>query len=478
MKSMNFDKKKFFLWILYIGYLSLIVFLFFHHENWRDEAQAYLLCRDMNLKEILFNAHYEGHPIAYYVFLYPLVNLGFGPKSVNYLSIFFMACAMYLVLFRSKLNDIQKMCLLFSYPVIYEYSVVGRSYAFLFFLLVLFGFYYPKRKEMPILFSILLGVLLNAHLFMTGLVGIVSLSFYGSEWFHRKENDPNTNRRIFIGFCIFFLMGLLFVLQFYPVLFHNDGMSLNHQFNFVHFIMLIFMNLFLNHCNIVILGFILSMIASLVLFFQLSKSQKKRLLLYFLYCVFVSFIMEVIWGVPSLYHVALTYVVFFSCLLSMGEEISHNKVITACLVVISCLSLGACWTAITYDLKHPYSNAKEVATYMNQNLDSNKLVVCFYDYLCSSLAPYSDFTYYSFTEEKPITYVVWNQEREERSFDKLVRAFQKEKNFYFIYRNEENETKLNIESLEERFPMKKIYESPESSFANEDFIIYEVGDDV
>ena len=60
--------KKIVSWIIFALFLVITFILSLYHENWRDEAQAYLLCRDMNLLEIFKNVHYEGHPILYYLF--------------------------------------------------------------------------------------------------------------------------------------------------------------------------------------------------------------------------------------------------------------------------------------------------------------------------------------------------------------------------------------------------------------------------
>ena len=127
-------RKKILFTIIFLAFLAGLIIMSFYHENWRDEAQAFLLCRDMNFFDFFKNIHYEGHPIFYYLFLFPLVKLGFGPKSVNILSFVFMSIAVYLIIFKTDLKSWKKIVLILNYPVLYEFSVIGRSYSLVFLL--------------------------------------------------------------------------------------------------------------------------------------------------------------------------------------------------------------------------------------------------------------------------------------------------------------------------------------------------------
>ena len=43
-----------------------------HHELWRDEAQAWLIARDVPLSRLFAELHYEGHPALWFLLLKPL----------------------------------------------------------------------------------------------------------------------------------------------------------------------------------------------------------------------------------------------------------------------------------------------------------------------------------------------------------------------------------------------------------------------
>ena len=68
------------------------------HENWRDEAQAWLLARDLSIPELFEQMSYEGHPCLWHLLLMPLVRLGLPYISMNILSLLIMAAAVALFL--------------------------------------------------------------------------------------------------------------------------------------------------------------------------------------------------------------------------------------------------------------------------------------------------------------------------------------------------------------------------------------------
>ena len=159
-------------------YLILILCMFCFHENWRDEVQAYLLCRHMNFLELLKNVHYEGHPFFYYIILYPFVKMGFGLKIVNIISLVLISLSAYLIIYKTKLKDIYKISIVFSYPFLYEYSIVGRSYALIVLLITLLAILWEHKKDNAILIGLLIGLLLNTHIFMGEFCLLLFIVFY------------------------------------------------------------------------------------------------------------------------------------------------------------------------------------------------------------------------------------------------------------------------------------------------------------
>ena len=68
MKNWIKDHKEFIVFLLYAG---LTFSLLFFHENWRDEAQAWLIARDCTIPELIDEMKYEGHFLVWYLILMP-----------------------------------------------------------------------------------------------------------------------------------------------------------------------------------------------------------------------------------------------------------------------------------------------------------------------------------------------------------------------------------------------------------------------
>ena len=63
--------------IMTIYALSSFLLLVFH-ESWRDEAQAWLIARDLNFFEIIKQLKYEGHFLLWFVILMKQLKLSVG----------------------------------------------------------------------------------------------------------------------------------------------------------------------------------------------------------------------------------------------------------------------------------------------------------------------------------------------------------------------------------------------------------------
>lgn len=468
---MSFIKKNKFLILLFVLYLCCIAILFHFHENWRDEAQAYLICRDMNLGEIFRNAYLEGHPILYYLCLYPFVQLGIGPKIVNFFSFFCMSIAAYLILFHSKLNIIQKVSILISYPTLYEYSVIGRSYSLAFLLLVIVGLLYEKKEESPILFGLVLGLLLNTHLMLAFFSCGLALLFYGKEFL---SHHFQVNKKIWISFFSFLFFCILLFLQFYPLLLANDSFGLDRNLSFSSFFSVLAAMTFGFSGNINLISFFVSVVVLVYVFLLIF--QQNKILLFFLLMnyLFMGFLIFYVFGAQSLHHVELGYCIFVSVILMLGEKILHKKM-TVLLIFMSLLSLPTVIRASSFDISYPYSNGEEASNYILENIDEDAVFLCKTDSLCSTLVSYVSNRFYHTNSERYFTYVVWTTDRERPTNFKHMQDFiNSHKSVYYIYTGYYKEDDLLLKKLKENYSLKKKYQSKIKSFSLENYTIYEI----
>jgi len=148
------------------------------HEPWRDEAQAWLLVRDLNLAGLFKTLPSEGHPPLWYLLIMPLAKCSLPYISQNYLAAIIMIATVYILIFKTKLPDLLKLALPFSYFFFYEYAVLARSYCLVAFFITLIIWLYPKRFEKPWLFAACVIGLFNTHMLTFGFATALTVLFY------------------------------------------------------------------------------------------------------------------------------------------------------------------------------------------------------------------------------------------------------------------------------------------------------------
>jgi hypothetical protein len=120
------------------AYCTVILVGITHHEPWADEAQAWLLARDLGYRYLVFHQlAYEGHPPLWFTILWvanhwlhlPYASLGWiaGPCAVAGCWFF----ARY-----SPFPAVMRVLLPFTYFIAFQYAIVARPYV----LLPLFAF--------------------------------------------------------------------------------------------------------------------------------------------------------------------------------------------------------------------------------------------------------------------------------------------------------------------------------------------------
>ncbi len=165
--------KKYWLEFLALVLYAVLIFIgIFHHEVWRDEAQAWLIARDLNPLQILNQMHYEGSPALWHLFNYPLAHFGLPIFSMQLLNGLFSLVAAGLILFFSPWPRPLKLAVIFSYYFIYEYPVIARSYMLAVLILFSLAAMYKKRFDRPFLYAIFIFLLSNTivHFYLPAIV--------------------------------------------------------------------------------------------------------------------------------------------------------------------------------------------------------------------------------------------------------------------------------------------------------------------
>ena len=145
------------------------------HELWRDEANVWLMARELSPIQLLGELKYQGHPCLWYLLIMPFAKLGFPFKTMSVVSFLIMAVGAVIFIFKAPFHIITKIVCLFSPIFSYFYPVVARNYCLIALFLILLAHYYPERNEKPWFYGLLLGLLVQADTIALATAGLISL---------------------------------------------------------------------------------------------------------------------------------------------------------------------------------------------------------------------------------------------------------------------------------------------------------------
>lgn len=200
-------------WSCFILYSLLLSVGIAHHERWFDEAQAWLLARDLSFWDLMTkHLRYEGTPGLWHALLFLAQRLGAPYAFLSVLGGLAAGLGAFLLLRYSPFPLVLRCLLPFTFFLSYQYAVVARSYNLLPPLLFLIAILYPTRREHPIRMSVCWIAL--SHVSIHGLLiasALVAHEVFG--WF-RARKRPSLG--LIAALLLFAASALLIVWQLIP----------------------------------------------------------------------------------------------------------------------------------------------------------------------------------------------------------------------------------------------------------------------
>lgn len=153
---------------LFVALLAFNVWRTLHHAMWRDEMQVFLLgAYSPSLVELFRNLEYETHPDLWHLLVWIGARVYAHPLSMQVIHVL-LATGVWLLVWRaSPFRPVEKVLLLLSYFLFWEYFVISRNYV----LVALAGFALAAvRSRWPqrvLLSFALAGVLANTMILGT-----------------------------------------------------------------------------------------------------------------------------------------------------------------------------------------------------------------------------------------------------------------------------------------------------------------------
>lgn len=498
MKNWIKDHKECIVFLLYAG---LTFSLLFFHENWRDEAQSWLIARDCTIPQLIDAMKYEGHFLVWYLILMPFAKAGFPYFTTNIISWFITCTAVWLLLRKAPFSFNIKQLLIFTFPLLYLYPVISRCYCLIPLAIVLMGITYKDRKENPLRYFLSIVFLLNTHVIMAGMVAVVGIDYLLELYRRWKDLSEQEKQKAIVSIIIAVFLMLISIYPLLGCLTTNKeiqtGGNLSVQISqaVFHYPFELLKGVF----YIVVLndGFyrLFLAITIIVLSFELRNNPlicfKIYLCIVWQCLIYASKISLTFQRLSTV----LFIIIFFKWIntdkvLNVKYNVStFQKIIRRmCLIVLLMINIaGGLAYLQAFELQGKYSNAYEMAHYVNENLDSNSIVLSGSRVeFISSIIPYvkHDIKFYHVPGKRYFSYAIWDNENKRnmtlQDIKELPTVFHNGEKLYYIfcsgkqyYLNNGKENDVFDELLKENV-LEKLYSTHDESLSLENYTIYKV----
>ena len=188
--------------IFFAIYLIITFVALQFHENWEDEAQAWLTARDCSLPELVARMKFEGHFLPWYLLLFPFAKLGLPFETINYISWFITAVSAWLILKHLPLKLYQRIIFIFTLPMIYFFPVVARCYCLLPLAVILLIMFHQERYQKPFRYCLALALAALVHTHCLMFAFIVGIDFVWGWFKQHKKFSKTQNRRLLLATLI------------------------------------------------------------------------------------------------------------------------------------------------------------------------------------------------------------------------------------------------------------------------------------
>lgn len=479
---------------VFLGYLVFNGILLARHELWRDEANVWLIARELSPLELLREIRYQGHPCLWYLLVMPFAKAGLPFRTISYISYLIMAVTAGCFLFKAPLNRIVKAVAVFSPIFTYYYAEFARNYCLIALLLILLAMCYPKRNEKCIQYGLLLGLLVQSDAVILMAAGMISLMWLCENiwrWIKEKNAAPFLNmlKGIWIPlFSFFFLIAQLYHVSDSPVFQINSygiGELLREAGNYSLYILTrltgrgkLFCQIFL-----ILFGMLLLGISIRLKDFWAAAVMAGAYL-------FEAFFSVIVYQLHIWHFIALCFVLLWMVWVlyfQKEEKEISGKAAGAALLGIQILTviLSVCmfwrWndkeesSSLANALWGSYSDGVYAAEYIKENIPSDALMISVNVPYASTVVAYlPEYSFYFAGNGQEETYADWSESQESRiSFEELriwaETNFPGESEFYLL--DSGDSCLIEADRLKE---CEILYQTSEKTARGEEYTVYRV----
>jgi hypothetical protein len=423
--------------------IALVGITILRHELWRDELQAWQIARASHgFHDLLHNTRYEGHPFVWFGLLYPLAHGHPGPGAMQLLQFFIASVTISVAVWRAPFTLLQKLLMVFGYFVLYEYGVLTRSYGLGAMLLVItlaIAALPGPRRWLPI--GAILGVVALTSAF-GAVVAVAVMAGLGVDEVLRRRNETGSGaeRRVIV-------VGSALTLTALVVAYIQAGRTPRNTGNYSHWHITFDVGLAASSVSAVwralvpipalkhsywntnilsaraaVVGVLGLMLFAMVAWF--FRDRPGALVVWVAGVVLVvGFLYARIGTATASRHIGHIFLCLFAAMwLAPGMERrvgaakqtafvdyahARSRAWTAMLVV----QVVAGVFAVGLDLAYPFSNGRDVASFIRREHLQHLEIIGLPDTAASTVAGYLDRPIYYLAGARDGTYVVWDTAR-------------------------------------------------------------------
>lgn len=463
-------------------YTLIGIRLLFIHEPWRDEAQAWLISRDLSFIGIFKQMYYEGHPCLWHLILAPFSKLGFPYFTVNIISYVITWFTALLILKKAPFNKIAKIIIIFSLPFMYNYSVIARNYCLIPLAFALIAINYKNRNEKPIRYTLSILLLAWTHVVMSGTAGILYLLFFWERFItNRKSNNKSDYKINFICLIVATIGLLLYVI---PIGLGASSCNLiNTEVRTDYFYILKYISKLIFYKTDTSYLILLGGLLIIFLIYELIYYRKNLLILLvtFIYHIFVYY--NVYYLSTQRSEIYIFLFMFIIWIQKYEKDFSNNlkkilnTIIPIVMLILLCKYNSTNKYSIINDIDYTYSEAKNTGTYIQENIKNNSIIITPDIPQTSSVIPFVDknknISFFGLNSNEYFTYVTWtypNDIYDEKYLKNIINTkFKNKNNLYVLCGNTEC---LNYQNLIQEGFLTPIYNTDFSTV--EAYSLYKV----
>lgn len=426
------SRKSFLLWTAFFIYAVLNLFLLLHHENWRDEAQAWLIARELSPMGIIQQMAYEGHPCLWYFILMPFAKSGFPYITMNYISWMVMLVATGLFLWKAPFNVWIKMIIIFSPIYVYFYPVISRSYCLIALFVVLIMTAYQKRAEKPFLYGLSIGLLVQTHIIMLGMAGAISIVWLVEVLKQFKQShDRKSIWPHVLGLSMPLISFCLLLAQLMNV---NKSAIFNNKINMYTAIAIILLTVVIcfvwGYCNFKSNTRVNTHLAGIFFIGAFS-------------ILFQIFIYIFIYSLSMQRIISIAYIIIWCTWAAQLERKSRNPNLRiGWLLILTSLICFVQYKEIYKDVAYNYSDAYNTAEYIQEYVEEDEIVLGSKEPAIQAIIPFlSKRMIWSISSGQQITFNTWKDDDENtKTYDDLCdwakHCFPNAGHMYVVYSTE------------------------------------------